>query len=71
MAHTLAPLPYDYAALEPYIDSETMQIHHDKHHAAYVNNLNTALADYQELQSKSVESLIVDLEGGLGLRYDD
>ncbi len=61
MAHTLAPLPYDYAALEPYIDAETMQLHHDKHHAAYVNNLNGALADYPELQSKSIESLIADL----------
>jgi Fe-Mn family superoxide dismutase len=62
MAHTLAPLPFDYAALEPYIDAETMQLHHDKHHAAYVNNLNGALADYPELQSKSVESLIADLD---------
>ncbi|NJO78301.1 MAG: superoxide dismutase [Cyanobacteria bacterium RM1_2_2] len=61
MAHTLAPLPYDYAALEPYIDAETMKLHHDKHHAAYVNNLNGALADYPELQSKSIESLIADL----------
>lgn len=61
MAHTLAPLPYDYAALEPYIDAQTMQLHHDKHHAAYVNNLNGALADYPELQSKSIESLVADL----------
>jgi superoxide dismutase, Fe-Mn family len=61
MAHTLAPLPYDYAALEPYIDAQTMQLHHDKHHAAYVNNLNGALANYPELQSKSVESLVADL----------
>ena len=43
MAFTLPPLPYDYAALEPHIDEQTMRIHHDKHHAAYVNNLNTAL----------------------------
>lgn len=62
MAYTLAPLPYDYAALEPYIDAETMQIHHDKHHAAYVNNLNAALAEYPELQSKSIEALIADLD---------
>lgn len=62
MAHTLAPLPYDYAALEPYIDTQTMQLHHDKHHAAYVNNLNTALADYPDLQTKTVEELIRDLD---------
>ena len=43
MAFTLPPLPYDYSALEPHIDTQTMQIHHDKHHAAYVNNLNAAL----------------------------
>src|ERR1019366_9156177 len=43
MAFTLPPLPYDYAALEPHIDEQTMRIHHDKHHAAYVNNLNAAL----------------------------
>ncbi|WNZ26174.1 superoxide dismutase [Leptolyngbya sp. NK1-12] len=61
MAHNLAPLPYDYAALEPYIDAQTMQLHHDKHHAAYVNNLNTALANYSDLQAKSVEELVADL----------
>jgi Fe-Mn family superoxide dismutase len=61
MAHTLGPLPYDYAALEPYIDAQTMQLHHDKHHAAYVNNLNAALQDYPELQTKTVEELIVNL----------
>ena len=43
MSFELAPLPYDYGALEPYIDTQTMQIHHDKHHAAYVTNLNKAL----------------------------
>ncbi|MBF2009563.1 MAG: superoxide dismutase [Chlorogloeopsis fritschii C42_A2020_084] len=62
MAHTLAPLPYDYAALEPYIDAQTMQLHHDKHHAAYVNNLNAALEKYPDLTSKSVEELIINLE---------
>ncbi len=62
MAHELAPLPYDYAALEPHIDKETMQIHHDKHHAAYVNNLNAALEKYPELQNKSAEDLIRDLD---------
>src|SRR5689334_15099566 len=55
---TLPPLPYGYDALEPHIDTQTMQIHHDKHHAAYVNNLNAALKDHPELQNKSVEELI-------------
>ncbi len=59
--YTVPPLPYDYAALEPHIDVLTMQIHHDKHHAAYVNNLNAALKDSPELSSKSVEDLIADL----------
>lgn len=62
MAHTLAPLPYDYAALEPYIDAQTMQLHHDKHHAAYVNNLNGALENYSELQAKSIEELVASLD---------
>src|SRR5690348_7939387 len=57
----LPPLPYDYAALEPTIDTQTMQIHHDKHHAAYVNNLNAAVKDHPDLQSKSVEDLISNL----------
>lgn len=61
MAHELPPLPYDYAALEPHIDAQTMQIHHDKHHAAYVNNLNAALEKYPELNSKSPEDLVRDL----------
>jgi Fe-Mn family superoxide dismutase len=58
---TVPPLPYDYAALEPTIDTQTMQIHHDKHHAAYVNNLNAAIKDYPELQAKSIEDLISNL----------
>lgn len=62
MAHELPPLPYDTAALEPHIDKETMQIHHDKHHAAYVNNLNAALEKYPDLQNKSAEELIRDLD---------
>ncbi|MBD2102459.1 superoxide dismutase [Leptolyngbya sp. FACHB-261] len=62
MAYELAPLPYDYAALEPYIDAKTMQLHHDKHHAAYVNNLNNALSQYSDLQNKSPEELIRDLD---------
>jgi Fe-Mn family superoxide dismutase len=61
MAYTLAPLPYDYAALEPFIDVETMHLHHDKHHQTYVNNLNAALEKYPELAAKSVEDLIADL----------
>ena len=58
MAHSLPPLPYDYTALEPHIDEQTMRIHHDKHHAAYVNNLNAALEKHPELQNKSVEDLV-------------
>jgi Fe-Mn family superoxide dismutase len=61
VAHQLPPLPYDFAALEPHIDAQTMQIHHDKHHAAYVNNLNAALEKYPDLQSKSVEDLLRDI----------
>jgi len=61
MAHTVPDLPYDYSALEPYIDEETMHLHHDKHHAAYVNNLNAALDKYPDLQGKSAEELIKDL----------
>ena len=57
-AHQLPALPYDYAALEPHIDEQTMRIHHDKHHAAYVNNLNAALEKHPELQQKSVEDLV-------------
>ena len=48
MAYELAPLPYDYAALEPFIDAETMKLHHDKHHQAYVNNVNAALANHPD-----------------------
>ena len=58
MAHSLPPLPYDYTALEPHIDEQTMRIHHDKHHAAYVNNLNAALEKHPELANKSVEDLV-------------
>lgn len=59
--HKLPPLSYAYDALEPVIDTLTMQTHHDKHHAAYVNNLNTALARYPDLQNKSAEDLIRNL----------
>ena len=61
MTHELPPLPYDFNALEPHIDAQTMQIHHDKHHATYVNNLNAALEKYPDLQDKSAEELISDL----------
>src|SRR5437763_13776621 len=56
--HTLPPLPYDDAALEPYIDAQTMQIHHGKHHQAYVNNLNAALDKHPALYEKSLEALL-------------
>jgi len=58
MAFTLPPLPYDFAALEPYIDAKTMEIHHGKHHQAYVNNLNAAIEKAPELASKSLDDLI-------------
>jgi Fe-Mn family superoxide dismutase len=61
MAHQLPPLPYDAAALEPHIDAQTMQIHHGKHHAAYVNNLNAALEKHPDLAGKSAEDLIKHL----------
>jgi len=61
MAYELAPLPYDYAALEPFIDAETMKLHHDKHHQAYINNVNAALEKHPELAAKSVDDLIKDL----------
>jgi len=48
----LSPLPYNYDALEPYIDAQTMQLHHDMHHQTYVNNLNTAVGKYSELEAK-------------------
>jgi Fe-Mn family superoxide dismutase len=58
MAFTLPPLPYPPDALEPHIDAQTMQIHHDKHHGAYVNNLNAALEKAPELQNQSIEELM-------------
>jgi Fe-Mn family superoxide dismutase len=57
MAHNLPPLPYPFDALEPYIDAKTMEIHHDKHHGAYVTNLNKALEGHPEFQKISVEEL--------------
>ena len=61
MAHTLPPLPYAPDALEPSIDAQTMQIHHGKHHQAYVNNLNAALEKAPELQDKPLEELLSNL----------
>ena len=61
MSYTVPPLPYAFDALEPHIDGRTMEIHHDKHHAAYVNNLNNALKDHPELAAKPINELIADL----------
>src|ERR1035437_3073970 len=58
MAFTLAPLPYAYDALEPHIDAQTMEFHHDKHHATYVANLNKALEGAPDLAGKSLEALL-------------
>jgi len=58
MAYELPPLPYDYSALEPYIDTQTMQLHHDKHHAAYVNNLNAAVQNNSEFASLPIDELV-------------
>ncbi len=58
---TLKPLPYDYDALEPFIDKETMILHHDKHHQAYVDKLNAALEGHEELKKKQVAELLKDL----------
>jgi Fe-Mn family superoxide dismutase len=60
--YTVPPLPYDFNALEPHIDAKTMEIHHDKHHAAYVNNLNAALKDHPQHQGKKIEELIAHLD---------
>ena len=60
MSHQLPSLPYDFAALEPHIDAQTMQIHHGKHHAAYVNNLNAAIEKHPSLAGKGAEELIKD-----------
>jgi Fe-Mn family superoxide dismutase len=59
---TLPPLPYAYDALEPWIDARTMEIHHDKHHAAYVANLNKAVADFPEVAKMPVEDLLKNLD---------
>jgi Fe-Mn family superoxide dismutase len=62
MAFELPKLPYAFEALEPYIDTTTMQIHHGKHHAAYVSNLNAALEKHPELAGKSLEDLVKNLD---------
>ncbi len=59
--HKLPDLPYEFNALEPYVDEQTMRIHHGKHHAAYVNNLNNVLKDHPNLQNKSLEDLLKDI----------
>jgi Fe-Mn family superoxide dismutase len=61
MPFTVPPLPYAFDALEPYIDAKTMEIHHDKHHGAYVTNLNKALEGHADLQTKTVEQLLTGL----------
>ncbi len=61
MSFTLPPLPYDYAALEPHVDEPTMRIHHDKHHAAYVTNLNAALEGLPELLTMPIQELVGNL----------
>ena len=61
MAHELPELTYSHDALEPFIDSKTMEIHHGKHHNAYVTNLNNAIAGNEVLEAKSINELIVDL----------
>ena len=61
MSFTLPPLPYPYDALEPHIDARTMEIHHTKHHQAYINNLNAALEKAPELQKKSIDELMRDV----------
>ena len=61
MPYILEPLPYDYSALEPYIDEQTMRLHHDKHHQGYVDKLNAALDGQEDLAAKSIEDLITEL----------
>ncbi|MBN1218645.1 MAG: superoxide dismutase [Anaerolineae bacterium] len=61
MAHQLPALPYPHNALEPHIDARTMEIHHGKHHQAYINNLNNALEGHTDLQGQSVEALLQNL----------
>ncbi len=62
MKHTLSPLPYAVDALEPFIDAETMAVHHDKHHQTYVDKLNLALEEYPDLQKRPVQELLANLD---------
>ncbi|KRL00834.1 superoxide dismutase [Liquorilactobacillus capillatus] len=62
MAYTLPDLPYDYSALEPYIDEQTMRLHHDKHHQTYINKLNVALKKHPELSELPVDELMMQLD---------
>src|ERR1700758_3968719 len=62
MAFTVPPLPYSFDALEPYIDAKTMEIHHDKHHGAYVTNVNKALEGHPDLQAKSIDDIMKNLD---------
>lgn len=62
MTYTLPDLPYAFDALEPYIDEETMHLHHDKHHNTYVTNLNSAIEKYPELGGKTIEELVSDMD---------
>ena len=62
MSHSLPGLPYAYDALEPHIDARTMEIHHGKHHQAYINNLNAALEGHSELADKTALELVMDLD---------
>jgi Fe-Mn family superoxide dismutase len=62
MAFQLPPLPYPFNALEPHIDARTMEIHHDKHHGTYTNNLNKALEEFPDWQNKSIEEILASLD---------
>ncbi len=63
MAYSLPELPYSYDALEPHIDARTMEIHHSRHHQAYITNVNNALEAHAELAGRSIEDLVTDLNG--------
>ena len=69
MAYTLITLPYAYDALEPFIDKETMAIHHGKHHQTYVNKLNEAVANHPDLQAKAPEELVKRPEHAFRSRF--
>ena len=68
MAHTLPELGYEYDALEPFVDAETMKIHHDKHHQAYVDKLNAAINGKTDLENKNIEDLLRNI-GGITMSY--